>query len=112
YATTAELLGGVPAEVAEVFDVEADGVACRAYVPMQLCEAPGLVVYAHGGGWVIGDLEGVDRVARRLATASGMRVLSVDYRLAPEHPFPAPLDDVRTVVRWGASDEGAAALAH
>ena len=60
---------------------------------------PGLVYY-HGGGWVIGDLETHDGVCRQLAAASGQRVLSVDYRLAPEHPFPASHDDAVASANW------------
>ncbi|SFS10674.1 alpha/beta hydrolase [Sphingomonas jatrophae] len=53
----------------------------------------GRILYCHGGGWVFGTLEGFDPVCRLLAQATGAEVVSVDYRLAPEHPFPAPLDD-------------------
>lgn len=59
-----------------------------------------LVVYAHGGGWTIGSLETHDRICRRLAHASGVAVLSVDYRLAPEHPAPAAVDDLVHVLEW------------
>ncbi len=52
-----------------------------------------LVVYFHGGGWVVGDIDTHDQPCRLLASHSGARVLSVDYRLAPEHPFPAPVED-------------------
>ena len=62
-----------------------------------------LVVYAHGGGWTIGSLDTHDRICRRLARASGAAVLSVDYRLAPEHPAPAAVDDLVHVLRWVAS---------
>lgn len=58
------------------------------YVPEEMpADAPGpLVVYYHGGGWVVGDLDTHDQPCRLLARSSGARVLSVDYRLAPEHP--------------------------
>ena len=52
-------------------------------------DARGTVVYLHGGGWVLGNLESVDAVCRALADESRARVVSIDYRLAPEHPFPA-----------------------
>lgn len=69
-------------------------------------EAPrGLVVYLHGGGWAAGDRASTDSVARFLAVHSGADVLSVDYRLAPEHPFPAALEDVQAV--WDAVIERA-----
>ena len=59
-----------------------------------------LLVYAHGGGWVTGDLEYADEVCRFLARDSHCTVVSVDYRLAPEHPFPAGLQDVLTAYHW------------
>jgi acetyl esterase len=59
-----------------------------------------LVVFLHGGGWTLGDLDTHDRMARSLAVASGAAVLSVGYRLAPEHPFPAALEDALAAVRW------------
>jgi acetyl esterase len=62
--------------------------------------ALGTVVYLHGGGWVTGDLEYSDAFCRHLATDAGCAVLSVDYRLAPEHPFPAALDDAWSALEW------------
>ena len=70
------------------------GVQVRSYEPE---DASGTLVYLHGGGWVLGNLESVDAVCRALANESRTRVVSVDYRLAPEHPFPAGLDDALTV---------------
>ena len=66
---------------------------------------PGLV-YLHGGGWVIGDLETHDSTVRRLVDGSGVVAVSVDYRLAPEHPFPAAVDDSLAAVRWVADNAG------
>ena len=60
----------------------------------------GLVVYFHGGGYVIGSIGLMDNVARELAHGSGAVVVSVEYRLAPEHPYPAGLDDCERVTRW------------
>jgi acetyl esterase len=80
-----------------VTDVDAEGVACRLYRPEG---ADGLVVHLHGGGFVFHDLETHDAAARRLANRTGMAVLSVGYRCAPEHPFPAARDDVDTVLGW------------
>ena len=58
-------------------------------------EKPGpVILYAHGGGWVMGDLDTHDALCRRLAKETGLPVLSVDYRLAPEHPYPAAIEDV------------------
>lgn len=68
-----------------------------------------LVVFLHGGGWVIGSLDTHDRLCRRLAAVSGLEVLSIGYRLAPEHPFPTPLEDSRAAlefVRDRAADYG------
>lgn len=67
----------------------------RRYIPAaSQSGGPGpLMVYYHGGGWVVGDLDTHDAVCRALANATGAPVISVDYRLAPEHPFPAPVDD-------------------
>lgn len=80
-------------------DIDAGGVPARLYRPND-GDGLGLLVYLHGGGWVIGSLETHDNVCRILANSSGHAVLSVDYRLAPEHPFPAGLDDARTATRW------------
>ncbi|MCB1888651.1 MAG: alpha/beta hydrolase [Rhodocyclaceae bacterium] len=77
-------------------------VLARAYRPIGA--APDAVlpvlVFLHGGGWCIGSVETHDVLCRELCNASGMNVLSVDYRLAPEHPFPAAFDDVLATVRW------------
>ena len=62
-----------------------------------------LVVYLHGGGWVIGSVATHDRACRRLAAASGAAVLSIDYRRAPEHPWPAAVDDTLAALRWVAT---------
>jgi acetyl esterase len=83
----------------EIRDVDCDGVPGRLYRPSG-DEGLGLFVYLHGGGWVLGSLDTHDDVTRRLAAASGHAVLAVDYRLAPEHPFPAGLEDAFTTVRW------------
>ena len=56
------------------------------------------LVWFHGGGFVVGDLESTDGTCRRLAAASGMRIVSVEYRLAPEHPFPAAVEDTRAAL--------------
>ena len=59
-----------------------------------------ILVWYHGGGWVIGDLETADPTARKLANRTGALVISVDYRLAPEHPYPAAVDDAWAVLQW------------
>jgi acetyl esterase len=58
------------------------------------------LVYVHGGGWCLGDLDGWEPVARVIAQATHARVLEIEHRQAPEHPFPKPLDDVRAALRW------------
>jgi acetyl esterase len=99
-ARAGRLAGGQPSEhVHEVRDLDAGGVPARLYRPSAAHDL-GLLVYFHGGGWVIGDLESHDTVCRALANRSGHAVLSVDYRLAPEHPFPAALGDSIQATRW------------
>lgn len=91
----------VPLEIPlhEVRDVDAGGVLCRLYRPSAEHGVP-LVIYLHGGGWVVGDLDTHDHVCRTIASKAGMAVLSVDYRLAPEHKFPAALDDAQAATIW------------
>jgi acetyl esterase len=88
-----------PEPIAETRDIDADGVPVRFYRPATI-GSNGLLVWFHGGGWVLGDLESHDDPCRSLANRGGFCVLSVDYRLAPEHPFPAGLDDAQTATRW------------
>jgi acetyl esterase len=94
-AETAQLAGRGP-EVARVEDGEIGGVSVRVYEPDG---ARGTVAYFHGGGWMLGTLDSVDAVCRALAVAAGARVVSVDYRLAPEHRYPAALQDALAVTR-------------
>lgn len=86
-------------EVALVRDVSVGGVPARFYAPVAVPDLP-LIVYAHGGGWVLGGLDSHDAFCRALALATGAALLAVDYRLAPEHPFPAALDDLHTALAW------------
>lgn len=87
------------ADVASVTDRELAGVPCRIYVPHG--SGPfGVVMWIHGGGWVIGSADQSDPTARELCDRAGVVVVSVDYRLAPEHPFPAAVDDVLAVAGW------------
>jgi len=85
-------------DVASVDDVDADGVRCRLYTPADALA--GLVVHAHGGGFVLNDIDVHDAVARQFANRVRRPVLSVDYRRPPEDPFPAAPDDLDTVVGW------------
>jgi acetyl esterase len=90
-------------EVHERTVAGADGeLAARLYVPQALVgSGPGpLAVFFHGGGMVRGDLESHDALCRFLAEEAGVRVLAVDYRLAPEHPFPAAVDDAWAAYAW------------
>jgi acetyl esterase len=101
YLATAQRLGGAREPVAEARDVVIDGrLRARAYRPKVTAVPLGALVWLHGGGWLMGDLEGFDHVCRALAVASGHVVVSVQYRLAPEHPFPAAVQDARTAVAW------------
>ena len=99
--------GGPPLPVGDVRELSVDGAAgplrARHYAP----EEPGgphpLLVFFHGGGWVIGDLDTHDATCRLLTRHAGVHVLAVDYRLAPEHPFPAAIDDARAAFAWAAA---------
>jgi acetyl esterase len=107
-AETRELSGeGEP--VAEVRDLEIDaacgGIPVRVYVPEGERPLP-VVCYLHGGGWVLGSVGSFDTVVRALTNASGAIVVSVEYRLAPEHPYPAGLEDALCVVRWLRANAG------
>ncbi len=88
-------------------ELRADGPAgpipLRLYHPQPAAERrapPPVLVYFHGGGWVIGDLDTHDTLCRQLALQSGCAVVAVDYRLAPEHRFPAAFDDGLAATRW------------
>ena len=89
-----------------VIPSQAGGMPARVYSPSE--SAPGLVVYYHGGGWVVGSVDGWDSSVRALAVASGCDVVSVDYRLAPEHIFPAAADDAYDALVWASSPSGLA----
>ncbi|MBO6556200.1 MAG: alpha/beta hydrolase [Pseudomonadales bacterium] len=85
-------------EVKMTEDADADGVPVRIYRATE--DKVPCVVFFHGGGWVIGDLDTHDSVCRQLANESGYTVVAVHYRLAPEHPFPASVDDCYSALRW------------
>lgn len=101
-----------PSEVGEVRDLSAQGphgaIALRLYKPLaqrataatdERTRLP-VLVYYHGGGWVIGDLDTHDTLCRELANLSGCAVVAVDYRMAPEDRFPAAFDDALAATRW------------
>lgn len=89
-----------PPAVGAVRELDAAGLRMRLYEPAEGTWPHPVLVYFHGGGWVIGDLDTHDVVCRTLCRGSGCAVLSVDYRLAPEHRFPAAVDDCHAAVRW------------
>lgn len=100
---------GAPVEIASVRDVLVDGDAgrlpARVYHPSPGRTLP-LVVYLHGGGWVAGSVAAADRPCRALALAARCVIVSVEYRLAPETPFPGPPRDCAAAVRWLAGHAG------
>ena len=110
-ALTADILPTVRAQMAmigrslpgatidAVEDHDADGVPVRLYRPAGDAPLP-LLVFLHGGGWMLGDLDSHDAMHRHLAARAGCAVLGVGYRLAPEYPFPAGLDDAATALAW------------
>jgi acetyl esterase len=80
----------------------ADTMGLRIYRPAGSTTAP-VYIHYHGGGWVIGDLDTADAACRGIAATAGVIVVSVDYRLAPEHPFPAAVDDSYAALEWVAA---------
>lgn len=90
----------LPSVSDRICDTSAGPVQVRLYDPDSDRECLPCLVFIHGGGWVVGDLDTNERTLRLLARQSGVRILSVDYPLAPEHPFPAALDTCTEVVRW------------
>lgn len=86
-----------------VEDRAIEGVPVRIYWPSGPADNPPVVIFFHGGGWVVGDLDTYDGTAREHAVGVGAVVVSVDYRLAPEHPYPAAVEDVWAVTRWVAA---------
>jgi acetyl esterase len=111
YRSGCVLTGPPPRDMSRVEDGEWAGpsgaLRYRLYQPSAEPDLPALL-YLHGGGWVVGDLDSHDGVCRRLAADSGCAVLALDYRLAPEHPFPAAFDDA--LAAWLAFSTQAAAL--
>jgi acetyl esterase len=106
YAAGRPLLQSSPEDVADVRDVAIPGpdgsLTLRIYRGSG-CDDAGpqpCLLFLHGGGWVIGDLDSHDGLCRQLANAARCMVVAVDYRLAPEHPFPAALDDATAALRW------------
>jgi acetyl esterase len=110
-AKLVQFCAGPPAEVASVTEREIPGprgpIRTRTYTPLSVDPARGLapvLVYFHGGGFVIGDLDMVDATCRLLARGAECIVVSVDYRLAPEHRYPAPREDAYAATAWVARE--------
>jgi acetyl esterase len=102
-----------PQDVAEVSDLACPGprgeIRLRAYRPLGTNAQDVLpaLVYFHGGGWLLGDLESHDAACRHYANGVRCRVVSVDYRMAPEHKFPAAVDDSAAATQWIVDNAGA-----
>ena len=112
YLASRQVLQPDPEPVAEVAALEAVGPAGP--IPLRFYRGQGCakaspqpaLIYFHGGGWVIGDLESHDQVCRALANATSCILLAVDYRLAPEHKFPAAAEDAIAATQWIAANAG------
>lgn len=102
------LVTGSPTPVFKVEDLRIPGPAqpipVRIYRPTETRAASPVIVYFHGGGWVVGDLDSHDNLCRSLAVKANAIVVAVDYRLAPEHRFPAAADDAYAAVLWVAAN--------
>jgi acetyl esterase len=103
------IVGGPQLPLPRLEDITIPGaggpIGARVYsaVPTKASPPP-LIVYYHGGGWVIGDLETHDSICRFLARHAGCTIVSVDYRLAPENPFPAAVEDAVDAFRWACEE--------
>jgi acetyl esterase len=106
------VLGAERQDVAELRDLKAEGPGGD--IPLRLYRGAGTatgvalpcLVFFHGGGWVIGDLETHDRLCRHIANTAGCAVVAVDYRMGPEHRFPAAVDDSAAATQWIADHAG------
>jgi len=110
-ATFAKLLGGGPTPVGAVENRTIPGpdgdIPVRLYRPANAGEGPlPILIFYHGGGWIQGDLDVHDEPCRRVANTSGGLVISIDYRLAPEHKFPAGVEDSLAAFRWVRDNAG------
>lgn len=111
-AMSGALLGTGPAMAREenlVVDGAGASLPARLYVPDGTPTA--LLVYFHGGGWVVGTLDGYDAALRRFAKSSGCAILSIDYRMAPDFPFPTPVEDCYAATVWADRNRAALGLA-
>lgn len=96
-------LAGIPEEIAHIEEMNIPSVVenlpLRIYTPKRHAPFP-IVVFVHGGGWIGGDLDAVDVPLRSLANRSGCIIISIDYPLAPEYPFPTPVESVYLATQW------------
>ncbi|WPO85887.1 alpha/beta hydrolase [Herbiconiux sp. KACC 21604] len=108
YETSCAANGLAPEKVHRVDDYAVGDFEVRVYDPRDAGDVPApVILFLHGGGWVMGSLSSHDRLVRRLSTATGLPAVAVDYRLAPEHPYPAAIEDCRDALRWlGDPDAG------
>jgi acetyl esterase len=105
FAGMMQMIGPQGVPIGKVENLNAPGphgdIPLRVYTPVAAgADALPVLIYFHGGGFVIGDLETHDGLCRQFANEGGLRVIAVDYRLAPEHKFPAALDDAFAAVQW------------
>ncbi len=96
----AAVFGGPPKPVGAVRDLEIGAIPARHYAPPGAREPAPMLVFFHGGGFVFGDLQTHDSFCRMLCRSAASHVLAIDYRLAPEHPFPAAVEDARAALAW------------
>lgn len=116
YRRGTTILAADPVEVGEVRDLKADGPAGG--IPLRMYRPKGAdagatlaaLIFFHGGGWTIGDFDTHDSVCRQLCNESGAAVIAVDYRMAPEHRFPAAVDDAFAAARWVAANAKSLAI--
>jgi len=111
YREKTAVFGGPAAPMALVRDLKAQGPAgdipLRLYRPGRAPDPAPALIYVHGGGWTIGDLDSHDTVCRAIAAQTPCQIVAVDYRLAPEHPFPAGFNDVLAALKWIAGNAAA-----
>jgi len=95
----------IPVKKIEDFNIPGPGseIPIRVYTPVEGNKLP-VIIFYHGGGWVSGGIKFYDNLARSLANKSGFVVVSAEYRLAPEHPFPAAVDDAYSALQWVAAN--------
>ncbi|GLZ32447.1 alpha/beta hydrolase [Lentzea sp. NBRC 105346] len=96
---SSKLVAGPPIAAVDTRNLKIGNFAARLYTPHKSKDTP-LLIFFHGGGWVSGSLESHDQLCRFLAAEAGIKLLAADYRLAPENPFPAAVEDAQTVLEY------------